>query len=100
MTSVVLTDTEWMQLIDSAREDSALPGCCANISALRDVIITVARNGGVLDPFLQADVERVYGWCFPDHDLPEGDNALTKFAAQLGLTPGHGHEPSDGLVSP
>lgn len=92
MITVLLTDTEWMQLIDAEREDSALPRCCANISALRDVVIYVARNGGVCDAFTKPELERLYGWCFPAHDVP-ADGALAKFAAQLELTAEVAHSP-------
>lgn len=40
---VELSDTEWMSLIDGARD---LQKCCANISELRDRIIEIARDGG------------------------------------------------------
>jgi len=42
---ITLTDAEWISLIDCADDDSGLPICCANISALRDELIGVIRNG-------------------------------------------------------
>lgn len=44
---ITLTDAEWMSLIDSKAD--GLPACCANISALRDEIIAIAREGRELD---------------------------------------------------
>lgn len=40
-----LTDDEWVRLIDGYSEDSLLQHCCANISALRDELITMLRCG-------------------------------------------------------
>lgn len=44
MAKLILTDTEWMNIIDSTRKD--LPVCCANISDFRDWLIEIARKGG------------------------------------------------------
>jgi hypothetical protein len=40
-----LTDSEWISLVDGNSDDSSLPVCCANVSALRDVFIHIIRNG-------------------------------------------------------
>ena len=40
-----LTDDEWIRLIDGDSEDSLLQVCCANISALRDQLISMLRGG-------------------------------------------------------
>lgn len=87
-----LTDGEWMRLIDGERDDSALPKCCANISALRDDLIGAARNGGRVD--FVSSVTRTFEWCFPDHDVP--DPLIEKIADQLGVDlkkPDHDAQP-------
>lgn len=40
-----LTDAEWISLLDGTSDNSSLPTCCANISALRDELIHILRNG-------------------------------------------------------
>lgn len=82
---VQLTDTEWMQLIDGNREDSSLPVCCANISALRDFVIDMARNGGEVNMFTEKQLEMTLGWCVLGHDLGEFP-VLVKMCEQLGLS--------------
>ena len=44
MKRIILTDEEWMSLINTERD--GLPVCCANICYLRDMLITIARNDG------------------------------------------------------
>jgi hypothetical protein len=44
MKKIILTDEEWMSIINMERD--GLPVCCANISDLRDRLITVARDDG------------------------------------------------------
>ncbi|RLD04109.1 MAG: hypothetical protein DRI65_11365 [Chloroflexota bacterium] len=58
---IVLTDTEWMSIIDRNRD--GLPICCANVSELRDIITRVAQDGGRLnglsEPRLREHIEAV-----------------------------------------
>lgn len=95
-TKVDLTDGEWMSLLDGERD--GLPRCCANVSALRDVLMQVVRGGGEVDTFTMLGLERAFGWFVEGHDLPEG-GALEKLARQVGLPlevpdehPKQGHE--------
>lgn len=41
-----LTNDEWMSLINADGE--GLPRCCANISNVRDMIMSAARDNGVV----------------------------------------------------
>lgn len=66
---VELTDSEWMELIDMTRD--GLPDCCANISAFRDAIITLAREGGELHAFIAHDLIKTHTWCEEGHDMKE-----------------------------
>jgi hypothetical protein len=76
-----LTDTEWMSLIDGDRP-GGLTACCANISALRDVIISAARAGCEVHRFELDNFRRTLGWALDGHDL-DGIPALTKLRAQI-----------------
>ncbi len=64
---VDLTDTEWMDLIDPERP--GLPRCCANISALRDVIINIARESGRVGVFGRGDLGQKAVWVMEGHEL-------------------------------
>lgn len=86
-TKLTLTDSEWMSLIDNSRD--GLPQCCANISTLRDDLISAARSGGSVHFFNQ--VKTHFGWCFPDHDITP---LMAKVAEQLGIKVKYAdHEP-------
>lgn len=62
-----LTDAEWMQLIDQTAD--GLPYCCANISALRDDIISLARCGREYTEYVHRDeVVRHYHWVVGGHE--------------------------------
>lgn len=82
--NVELTDTEWMELIDgSDNRDNNLGMCCANISALRDSIFSIARCGnGEVFEFEKKDIEQKVSWCLSGHDL-NGITALVKLCQQL-----------------
>lgn len=80
-----LTDEEWMSLIDGTRPDG-LQSCCANISALRDEIISLARMGGTSP--LGITIERlamVWGAAIDGHDGLDQIPALVKLRDQLGI---------------
>ncbi|MEN6550064.1 MAG: hypothetical protein ABFE07_28815 [Armatimonadia bacterium] len=64
---VELTDSEWMELIDMTRE--GLPDCCANISAFRDAVITLAREGGELNVLSSGELLKTFAWASEGHDL-------------------------------
>jgi len=76
-----LTDSEWMSLIDMERD--GLPVCCANVSALRDRVIDIAREGCKVSGWNQIRTQRflqAYQWAINSHpELCESD-ALTKLA--------------------
>jgi len=65
---VELTDSEWMSLIDGTRDDASLQKCCANISELRDQIITIARDGGCYHTWSTSFL-RAYRAAADGHDL-------------------------------
>lgn len=92
-----LTDEEWMQLIDGERKDG-LAKCCANISALRDVLISAARDGGYLHPFLLQNLRRTLGWCYDSHDL-SAIPVIARVHDQLDMQGYPPHEPFDGPES-
>jgi hypothetical protein len=80
---ITLTDEEWMSVINKERD--GLPPCCANVSALRDEIIGLARDDGY-SFFTDHDRLRVaLGWVFPDHDVPSP--AVQKIIDQIGWVP-------------
>ena len=101
---VTLTDAEWMSLIDGTR-DGGLTKCCANVSALRDCIIGIARDGGEINPFTREELRLRWGWV--DGDFADGHDtrdipALTKLLTQVGIDPDQArHEPAkhpDSLI--
>jgi hypothetical protein len=83
-----LTDTEWMNII--VRDRDGLPPCCANISSLRDVLIHMAREDGLVDLLSAPSLARSLTWCFPDHDVPSPE--VEKIITQLGWESYNGHE--------
>lgn len=76
-----LTDTEWMSIIN--RERDGLPPCCANISALRDVLVAIASDDGDVGFFHANRLVASLGWCFPSHDIPS--DVMQKVIDQLGV---------------
>lgn len=92
--SLDLTDQEWMQLLDGDCEDSQLQACCANISALRDVLVGIVRRGRK-EPLSSWEMQRLQqtmGWVADGHDLTP---LLKKVCQQIGFDPAaqEGHEP-------
>lgn len=80
---VELTDSEWMSLLDGERD--GLPRCCANVSALRDALMSVVRGGCEVGPFDRLQVQRTLWWVVEGHDL-DPDGPLVKLAGQVGLS--------------
>ena len=76
---IVLSDSEWMDLIDQYR--FSLPSCCANISALRDCIITAARNGGVMTSWHHKQLIEKLDWYTEGHEFTP---LLEKICIQIG----------------
>lgn len=74
---LVLTDGEWMSLIDGTRGVGTLQKCCANISALRDEIIQIARDGGACYLYA-ASFLRAYVAVAAGHDGLDDIPALVK----------------------
>lgn len=81
---VVLTDSEWMSLIDGSEDRDGLGYCCANISALRDVIIGIARQGGCIYEWEIDNLKQKIGWN-KDHGL-ENVPAMVHLCSQLGIS--------------
>jgi len=75
---IVLTDTEWMDLIDKERE--ALPVCCANLSSLRDCIVKAARNGGRMSHFDVQQMHEKLDWYLEGHSI---NSLLRKVCEQV-----------------
>lgn len=76
--SQTLTDTEWMSIIN--RDRDGLPPCCANISQLRDTVISLAREDEPRQGRLRGFLE-LYSRESTDHleEFPK-DHALRKLA--------------------
>jgi len=85
-----LTDTEWMSVIDANRD--GLPRCCANISALRDCLISAAREGGEIHLFAIDRLRMTLGWVLKDHEIDQLP-VLGKIRTQLDLTGDQEHVP-------
>lgn len=63
-----LTDEEWMSVLDMERE--GLPYCCANISALRDELLSIARYGGTVE-WRKTGLARAFVWAEDSHDFSQ-----------------------------
>lgn len=79
---ITLSDSEWMSLLDAERD--GLPRCCANVSALRDVVQSIVRDGCEVTGLTSHQLEIKFVWFLEGHDLDE-DGALAKLARQVGL---------------
>lgn len=77
---VELTDEEWMSLIDKERD--GLPSCCGSISALRDEIVDMARDGGQM-AFRHYSILRAYRACMDGHDMRGLSTALDSLIQQI-----------------
>jgi hypothetical protein len=82
-TQIVLTDEEWMSIINKERE--GLPPCCANVSALRDELISIAREDGRSFYTAHDHLRFKLGWVFPEHGEPSP--AVQRVIDQLGWKP-------------
>ena len=80
---IVLSDEEWMSIIN--RERDGLPPCCANVSALRDEIISIARDDGYSFYTAHDSLRQRLGWVFPEHDVPSP--AIQRIIDQIGWVP-------------
>ncbi len=80
---IVLTDEEWMSIIN--RERDGLPPCCANVSGLRDEIISIARADGTSFFTYHDNLRIKLGWVFPEHGEPSP--AMQKIIDQVGWAP-------------
>lgn len=77
---IELTDREWVSLID--QEEDALPTCCSNISALRDEIIDILRQGKTLYNWNILNFLRAYHWSVSGHEFDDMA-VLQKFFDQV-----------------
>lgn len=83
-----LTDSEWISLLDGEIEGSQLPRCCANISALRDVFMSIVRDGrndDIQDWQIQ-DLRQKLKWVADGHDI-ENFPVLMKVVECVGGLP-------------
>ncbi len=62
-----------------------LPRCCGNISALRDAVITLARDGGALNFLTRQRLLMTWGWC-QNHDDEISKGPVAKLISQIKLT--------------
>mgnify|MGYP005997610877 CR=1 FL=1 len=85
-----LTDSEWIGLIDGEAEDSHLPKCCSNMSELRDVLISIVRNGrnDEVPFYLINDLKRTLKWVADGHDL-SNFKVLQKIVNIVGIAEEH-----------
>jgi len=68
--------------LEDSLEDSELGVCCANISAVRDMLIKCRDNKGLIG----WEVERLQGLCRNSyHDFPEDAPTLTNILKQLNV---------------
>ncbi len=83
---IELTDSEWISLLDGNAEDSGLPICCANISALRDQLVSIVRDGRNSDIMKWEidDLKQKIKWVIDGHDI-EGLPLIKKIADQIGF---------------
>lgn len=84
--AIKLSDKEWMSLLDGDAKDSALPTCCANVSALRDTLAQIVRQGRdkPLMLFDLDDLKQRLKWVHDGHKLSP---TLKKICAQIGFDP-------------
>jgi hypothetical protein len=94
---IELSDTEWMDLIDGDRPNG-LAACCANISALRDEIISAARSGGEIHAFQIDRFRIVLGWVLDGHDI-DGIPALSRLREQIDASGSQQHTAQREILS-
>ena len=88
---IILTEEEWNQLCDRSFDEAtdeyrctALPVCCGNVSALRDVIIALRKNGEELTVELRAELLHNFQLVKDCHDSTEWDwTVLNKIMDQV-----------------
>jgi hypothetical protein len=69
MIKLKLSDFEWMQLIDGERDE--LPVCCTDAALLKDVIVSIARQGGKIKSWEQKRLEERMQWFLEGHKITE-----------------------------
>lgn len=82
--SLSLTDKEWMQLLDGNCEYTQLQSCCANISALRDELGQIVREGRTepIMSFYLSSLKQKLMWVMDGHELSP---LLKKVCDQIGF---------------
>lgn len=91
-----LTDSEWIRLLDGDSDDSELPRCCANISALRDELMIHVREGRnrPIPDYRLRDLKQKIKWAMDGHDFPKRKfPVLNKIIDAVG--PLEEHKPQD-----
>jgi len=92
--TVVLSENEWNVLcnrtVDPETDQercSALPICCANVSALRDQIIILRGRGGKLEEDNKRMLLGAFGWVNDSHSPNDWDwTTLNKLMKQIPTT--------------
>jgi hypothetical protein len=82
---LVLTDTQWMSIVDGTRE-GGLVRCCVKVESLREDLIVVAGEGGVFDEGTASRLGLTLGWVVgEEHDYqvpPVVDLIVAQLTAQ------------------
>lgn len=70
---ITLSPEQWASFDrkNPAHENGPLPPCCGNISALRDTVMSIAANDGVVTPEMARDLAQQWGWCVDGHSFDE-----------------------------
>jgi hypothetical protein len=76
-----LTAKEWMSLIN--KEGKNLQICCGNISAFRDIIISMARENGEVSPWDELDFFQRYGDALSSHPEMADNAVIQKLVSQV-----------------
>ena len=84
--TITLTDSEWVSLIDGESDDSGLSKCCANISALRDTLISICRDGrnGPIYNYRLKELMKHIKWVADGHELTP---LIAKICKQIDFDP-------------
>ncbi len=85
---IELSGQEWDALCDRDLDfnESALPVCCGNVSAFRDVIITIRGSDSVVTDELSHKLKDTWKDLCGSHNPDEWDwTILLKLATQAGL---------------
>ena len=86
--TITLTDGEWIRLIDGECDDSELSKCCANISELRDTLVSIVRDGrnNPIYNWKLKELMKHLKWVHDGHEFTNMP-VLRKICQQIGFDP-------------